>query len=151
MVDYFVQSVNIPGLTLGQADYQTPFVKLPVPGDHLQYSNLMISFKIDEEMENYLDLHNWLVSLGFPDNYNQTKPTWGVDKNNNNNNITTGIYSDAQLSILTNSSNQQIIVDFFDIYPISLSQVQFNSVESDINYITAQAQFIYRKFNLKKV
>ena len=35
-------------------------------GDKLTFDNLIVSFIVDESLENYLQLHNWLRGIGFP-------------------------------------------------------------------------------------
>ena len=40
---------------------------IPVPGDKLTYADLTLSFFVDEDLENYIEVHNWLRGLGFPE------------------------------------------------------------------------------------
>ena len=40
-------------------------------GDTFTYDNLSISFIVDENLENYIELHEWLTAIGFPKNRNQ--------------------------------------------------------------------------------
>ena len=35
-------------------------------GDDLTFDNLEITFLVDEKLENYRELHQWLVGIGFP-------------------------------------------------------------------------------------
>ena len=70
-VNYFVQKVNVPSVTLGTADIESPFTKIPFPGTKLTYGNLDVTFKVDENMMNYLEIYSWLREVGFPDNFAQ--------------------------------------------------------------------------------
>lgn len=78
-VNYFVQSVNMPGVQLGETPLNTPFHIVPTPGDHITYGELAITFKVDEDMKNFIELYNWLQYLGFPEGFNQAKQVYGVN------------------------------------------------------------------------
>ena len=67
-VEYFTTGYNLPGINLGESIFPTPLKQIPVMGDELTYENLEITFLVDEKLENYIELHNWLVGIGFPDN-----------------------------------------------------------------------------------
>ena len=66
-VEYFCTSVNIPGISLGGNPSQaTPLKDVPLPGDKLTYEPLSMTFLVDENLENFQEIHGWLVGLGFP-------------------------------------------------------------------------------------
>ena len=54
------------GINLGDAIFPTPFKQIPIQGDDLTFDNLEITFLVDEKLENYRELHQWLVGIGFP-------------------------------------------------------------------------------------
>ena len=66
LVEFFTTQANIPGINLGESIFPTPFKTIPVQGDDLTFENLEISFIVDEKLENYRELHQWLVGIGFP-------------------------------------------------------------------------------------
>ena len=57
-VQYFTVSANVPGITLGEATYATPLKDIPLPGEKLTYDDLSITFIVDENLENYIEIHN---------------------------------------------------------------------------------------------
>ena len=65
-VEFFTTSVNLPGLSLNSIEQQTPLTDIPVPGTKLTYQDLEITFMVDENLENYREIHGWLTGLGFP-------------------------------------------------------------------------------------
>jgi hypothetical protein len=141
-VNYFVQAASVPSLTLGVANVPTPFVKLPLPGDHLQFGTFSITFRVDEEMRNYMELFNWMTALGKPQSFdqyrtlaNQAVPGTGE-----------GIYSDAILTVLSSAKNPQIVVNYRNIFPTDLSQLTFSATEDSINYVECTATFAYEMF-----
>ena len=56
-VEFFTTAANLPGITMGEAIFPTPFTDIPVQGDKITYSNLTIDFIVDEFLENYISLH----------------------------------------------------------------------------------------------
>lgn len=140
-IEYFVQSVNIPSITMGSPTIPTPFVKVPLAGDHLDFGELNLSFKIDEDMKNYFEIYNWLKGLGFPDNYNQYRNIANLATRD-------GVYSDATLVILTSSKNPNIEVRFKSIFPISLEAVEFDTTQTDVEYVSTSVTFKYQSFDI---
>ena len=70
-VEFFITEVNLPGITLGDAIFPTPFTDIPMMGDKLTFDNLTISFIVDEFLENYITMHEWMTGTGFPKNRSQ--------------------------------------------------------------------------------
>lgn len=141
--NFFLQRVNIPSLLLPATVYANPFQDIPLPGDHIEVGELEIEFMIDEDMQNYMEVMNWITGIGFPDNYGQYKEI--SDKP-----ITSGegITSDISVLILTSSSNPKYEVVYKDAFPISLSSVTFDSRLNPQQYLTVSAVFKFRMFTV---
>ena len=69
--DFFSNSANIPGINLGFAEQPTYLKNIPVAGDKLTYDDFNLTFFVDENLENYMQVHNWLKGLGFPESIQQ--------------------------------------------------------------------------------
>lgn len=132
-VNYFVQSINLPSVTVGSTSIPTPFIKIPVTGDHLQFGDLSITFKVDEDMANYIELFNWIKAIGKPDNYTQYNPAEQ--------------YSDATLSVLSSSYKVKQEILFYDIFPVDLGGFTFMSTSGDVDYIESIVTFRFRNFD----
>ena len=65
-VQFFTTAANIPDLSLGEAVIPTPYKDIPIMGDKITFGNLEVSFIVDEHLENYISIHNWLIGIGFP-------------------------------------------------------------------------------------
>jgi hypothetical protein len=92
--------------------------------------------------------------MGFPDNFDQYKDLVDGDpKIGRNKRIPSGsgVFSDATLMILTSSKNPNLEITFVDLFPISLSQLVFDTTNSDVQYLDAVANFRYRKYNITKL
>ena len=145
-VNFFVQRVNIPSIVLPSPEKGNPFVNIPYPGEHLKFGELKISFKVDEDLKNYLEVHNWIRALGKPENYQQYKTIQDQPIGSGD-----GIYSDISLMILSSSKMANYEVVYVDAFPVSLSDLNFQTVDSDVNYIEASAVFEYTYYTISNI
>ncbi len=160
-VEFFCTAANVPAINLGEAVFPTPYKEIPVMGDTLTYDNLSISFIVDENLENYIELHNWLTAIGFPKNRNQFSTfrsstastpiaTQGTSDDIGDVQPATsarGMFGDAILTILTNKNNPVVEVRFQDIYPVALGALDFTQTATDVEYITVTADFSYKIYD----
>lgn len=145
-VNFFVQSVNIPSMELINVDASNPFVKIPYGGEHISFGDLNLTFKVDEDLKNYMEIYNWIKGIGFPDKFNQyktlkDKPVMSGE----------GLTSDISLLVLSSSRNPTYDIVYRDAFPVSLSQVEFNTTSQDVNYLTATTTFRYLSYEIKTV
>ena len=161
-VEFFVTAVNLPGLSLPQASMATPFKDIPVMGEKLEYSNLSITFLVDEYLENYISLHNWITGAGFPQKRDQFSTFRDVTSNTQ---IRAGstpsvdivgtttpdrtMYSDAYIMILSNKNNPILQVNFQDIFPVSLGDLDFTQASTDVEYMSVTAEFAYKIYDIE--
>jgi hypothetical protein len=61
------------------------------------------------------------------------------------------MYSDAFLMILSNKNNPIVEVVFENIFPISLSALDFTQAATDVEYMTASAEFAYQIYDIKSL
>ena len=161
-VEFFITQANIPGVNLGESIFPTPLKQIPVQGDDLTFENLEISFLVDEKLTNYRELHQWLVGIGFPKARSQFSsfksenadafPTDNQVKGEaTNTGVATGtqaMYGDATLTVMTSKNNPIMEVRFSDLYPVSLSALQFDQQLTDTTYLTASCTFTYKLYEM---
>ena len=71
-VNYFCTSATLPDVSMSENDTVTnPFVKLPIPGEKLTFGQLSLRFRVDEDMKNFKEIFNWMIGLGYPDDFTQ--------------------------------------------------------------------------------
>jgi hypothetical protein len=144
-VNFFIQSADFPGLSLPDIDVSNPLVRAPYPGDHLMYDELNISFKVDEDLSNFLELHNWIRSLGKL-NYNE------YDTLANKKDYTgESLRSDISLTLLTSNKNANFEVVFKNAFPIRVAGFTLKTTDSDVDYVESSASFRYLSYDIKKV
>jgi hypothetical protein len=145
-VEFFVQRAVVPGLSLNSVETPNPFVSLPYGGDHILYEEFSVEFKVDEDMQNWLEVHNWLRATGFPKNYNEYEE---LVKGNRLEGF--GVKSDIVLIILNSAMRPNIEVTFHDAMPISLTGFNMNTTDTSVNYVTSTARFRYTLFSINSV
>jgi hypothetical protein len=144
-VSFFCNSSRIPEISLGTAIQPSYLKDLDVPGEKLTYGDLTISFLVDEGLENYMAVHNWMTGLGFPETTQQFK---NLTTNDDGIRDLKEQYSDGSLSILNSNYRTTANVKFKDLFPVSLTSLEFDSSVTDIQYFTAEATFKYTVYNI---
>jgi hypothetical protein len=144
-INFFVNSARLPEITLGTAIQPSYLKDLDVPGDKLVYGDFNLRFLVDENMENYMTIHNWLTGLGFPETAQQYKD---ITTNDDGIRDPKEAFSDGTLRILNSNFRDIAFVKFKDLFPIALSSLEFESSDTDINYFTADVTFKYTVYNV---
>jgi hypothetical protein len=141
-VNFFCQQVNLPGITLGVPEFGNPFNNAPIPGESLTYDTLNVQFLIDDSLVNYKAIYNWIVALGFPEDYQQY-----LNFLNNQDFLRTSElaknFSDATLTILGANNQPVQTVAFHDMFPVALDSLMFQSTNQDVTYLVGNATFRY--------
>ena len=145
-VVFFSNQANIPGLNLGTAEQSTYLTDIPVPGDKLQFQDLNLRFLVDEDLENYLEIQHWLRGLGFPDSLKEIYEWQSSNPNAPRGEL--NYTSDGTLNVLSSSNTPNFKVKFLDLFPVSLSDLDFDATDSDIDYLTANVTFKYTIYNI---
>jgi hypothetical protein len=147
-VEYFTTGVNIPAISFtGDAELNTRYKSVAFMGDTMDFSDLEVTFLVNESLENYREIHDWMTGIGFPQdnpqfaaairNSPQTKPNTKSTLN------PSSLTSDATITILTNKNNPTVRVNFTNCYPTSLSGLQYNTQNTDSEQLSATATFKY--------
>ena len=146
---FLCQRASIPEITLGDIAIPTRgFVSVPLEGN-IQYSELNIDFIVDEDLRNYMELHNWIRALGTPDTI-QERRDW---VNNNSDVIGSQDFkvSDGTLQVLNNNNITNFDVVFKDMFPTNLSTLDFNVTSTDNEFMTASVTFKYLLYEIRNV
>lgn len=145
-VNFFVQKLNIPSLSLQPVSIGNPFVAIPRAGDHIAYGDFSVTFKVDEDLQNYMEIFNWVTELGKPYNYEQyasiqARPVPSGE----------GIFSDIEIDILTSKRAANYAVVMEDAFPFDLSGIEFDTTFQDVEYVSATAMFKYKLFTIQQI
>ena len=144
-VNFFCNSARIPEINLGVANQPTYLKDLDIPGDKLTYGDLTLRFLVDENLENYMAIHNWMTGLGFPETTQDFKD---LTTDSDGQRDLEEQFSDGNLQILNSNFRPVANVKFFNLFPISLTSLDFDATEPDVQYFTAEASFTYTVYNI---
>ena len=165
-VEFFIQTVNLPGISLGSATIPTPLYDYPVPGDKITYQSLDISFLVDENLNNYKELHDWMTGLGFPSSHTQFADlqATGADRFPGSTAGASGselevpqvlsdggTYSDATLIILNSKNIAKTEIRFQNVFPTSIGSLSYDVQASDVNYLQASSSFSYQNYDIVQI
>jgi hypothetical protein len=148
-VGFFCNQANIPDLNLGVAVQSSYLKDIDTPGDKIVFGDLTLRFLVDENLENYMEIHNWIKGLGYPEKLSQfadleesglVQGNYLKDRQN--------IYSDGTLQVLTSSQIPNFQIVFKDMFPYSLTTLDFDATDTDIQYFTANVSFKYTVYNI---
>jgi hypothetical protein len=152
-ITYFCQTANLPGVSLSEIVRSTPFIDLFVPGEKMQHDTLNITFLLDEDLIGWEQLYEWIRGTTFPQSFEQYA---AMAKEVNASPLRAGAklpppYSDASLTLFTNKNNENIRIQFKDVFPTSIGSVQFSALDSAENILTCDATFRFSYYNLARV
>ena len=162
-VEFFTINANLPGIEGANIDFFTPYKNFPVMGEKITYNPLTITFIVDEYLENYKSLHDWMTGIGFPSNRSEFRthrdvtsntPAGGSEPPVDLIGLATpdrAMYSDAFLMILSNKNNPILNVNFENVFPTSLSGLDYTQGATDVEYMTAEVEFQYQIYKFESV
>tara|TARA_Y100000817_G_scaffold314787_1_gene315139 strand:- start:3957 stop:4550 length:594 start_codon:yes stop_codon:yes gene_type:complete len=158
-VSFFCQGANIPDISMGFPVQATPLADIPYPGEKISFGDLIIRFLIQEDMTNYKELYNWLIGLGSPERSSQY--TDFIDKqqyrtplgsgSKSDKSAGTAQVSDASLFVLDSNDNPNVEIKFKDMFPTSLSGLDFDLSGGDSPYFVGLASFKYRIYTIRNI
>ena len=124
---FFIQTVNLPGITLEGATIATPQLQnFTRHTGILTYETLNVTFLIDEYLKNWQEIFEWMVG----------------EENK---------YTSAVLTILSSSMNPTLEAHFKELFPTSLSALDFDSSTADPAHQQASVTFKYTSYTIKSL
>tara|TARA_Y100001954_G_C15652268_1_gene523309 strand:- start:311 stop:859 length:549 start_codon:yes stop_codon:yes gene_type:complete len=145
-VSFLCQKAEIPTVQLGQVEIPTRgMVPIPVEGN-MRYSEFSMEFIVDEDLRNYMQIHNWMRALGTPQEFKERR-VW-LDRFAESPSEDPR-FSDATLQVLNNNNIANFDVVFKDMFPVSLTSLPFDVTGGDNDYFTSTAIFRYTLYEIR--
>lgn len=133
-VDFFCQQANIPDMTLPFTEVPTRFRSFPIAAaGGIQTGDLNVTFIIDEDLNNYMTIQNWIKKNGLYEEHSDSEAE----------------YSNGRLQIATSNYKIAAYVFFENLFPVSLTDVKFDVADTEVDYFTADVTFKYTTFELR--
>lgn len=139
-VTYFCQTANLPSLTLTPAEQPSTLGLRPKwIGGQYAYEDLQVSFIVDEDMKNWMEVYRWMEEIGNLDNMDNVI----AEKQ------TMDFFSDITLLVTNSAYKPKYRVQFKKAFPIAISGINFNTASMDTEPILATATFTYDYYTIK--
>lgn len=137
-------SFQIPSVQLPNTVADSPFSKMKLAGDKIDFEPLQFEFIVDEAMNNYEEVYNWLMSIGYVEDFDHYKTYAQKSK-----------YQplgeqDIQVIVLDSKENPIRTFTFFNAVPTALQGMEFDAGVNDIQYIRSRVTFAYDYFTMDK-
>ena len=137
-IEYFCQSFQHPGATLNPLELPTRRVtSVPLAGDKITFSDVTFSILIDENMESYKEMFDWMVRIL---NEGQVSHLSRGTKQ--------PTYADITLHILSSHNNTVARIRYKDCVPTDLGSIQFQASSGDTTYVSYDASFRFSHFEI---
>ena len=147
--EYFCTALTLPGLTLGVAPRTTSLATIPMVGDTLAFDDFSMTFLVEEQLTNYREIFNWMINIGFPKSHAQYKAQARADDTNRGGELV--LYSDIQITILSNKNNPIVRTTIYEAFPTNLSGLEYSAQSADTDWLTATVTFAYAYYEFAEV
>ena len=165
LTEWFVVSCNVPGVTMGQGVVPTPLLDIPFIGDKLTYDQFNMTFMVDEQLKNYIELHDWLVNMAAPQKSSQfgartsdyvVRPSQPTKFYRDGAEVTGStsdrdLYCDIELYILSSKNNPVAKITMQEAFPVTLSALDYTQQDTDLNYVQCNVSFAFMLYTIEAV
>lgn len=143
-LSYFCQAVKLPDVILDAPNAPSPSILVPEVPDHIQYSDITMTFIVDINFQNWQEILNWMRAISNPtgdakgykllENAQPTSPYT--------------LFSDVGV-IQLDSQNQPLLTwAFHRCIPIRLTGPKYDATLTDVNYLTSEVTFRITNFSI---
>lgn len=137
-VSYFCQRANIPSFSFGiSVQGQPGGITIKRPGTTYQYEDLQVSFIVNEDLTNWLEIYNWIKDIGI--SYDRTtEPLDDMQM------VATGL-----LLVTDSKYKPTIAVRYMNMFPTFLGGIDFDSALPDTDAVITTATFTYTHYEIE--
>ena len=150
-LQYFCQTISLPGISTSEIPVNNPFVELYAPGEKTIYDVLNVTFIVDAELQGWLEIHDWLRAMTFPTEYEEYQSLGKLTQFNTAQVTKTPQYADASVTILSASNKPYYRFNFKDLFPISIGGFVMSSTDTPDTIITSDATFRFTYYNVERL
>ena len=151
---YFATGVNIPSVSVGETLQPTRLgANVKLPGDKIQFGEITITFIVDENMENWTELYNWMEGITASTDTEKYRLLVGANKREDQPQDNSGdfdqLHSDMTIVVTTAANNPNRYVRIQDAYPSALGEIAMDTtVAGGLSYVTCTASFQFTSFEI---
>ena len=120
---FFLQGFNLPGVSVREVRVPTNIVDMNEIGEKMVFEPFTINFLIDTEFRAYHDIYAWMKRMTV---------------------LGTNVGETDTVDFLINDNKT---IRFYDAWPMSLSNLSFETNVNDVIYVTCSATINYDYFD----
>ena len=143
-LSYFCQKVKLPDIDFHESDIGTPFLNIPFGGDHATFTPIELTFKVDQNFQNWQEILNWGWGISNPTGDSKV---YNILEHNPKTSPYT-LTSDLSIFELDSLNNPIIVWTFENCRPLYLTGPTYDSTITDQPCLTSMVTFKYVKFNI---
>ena len=141
-ISFFVQSINVPGVSMNPDETPTPFTTMFRLGDRLTYDDLTLTIRSDENLDAFIEIYDWMQSGTKAGGFTAYETIKDSDD---------GLYSDGTLMVLNSKKNSNKMFTFRDMFPTLLTSIAMDTTATDISYATFDVTFKYNTYTIESL
>jgi len=142
-LEFFVQSVNHPGATNSPAEVAFQRVSgIPMPGNSMQYGELTMDIMLDEDLNSYIEMYNWMLRLVNNEQVEKRDTFSGQTSSQ-------PTYADIHVTALTSHNNKNKVFKYIDCIPVAIGDIRFEAQNQSVEYVSFPASFRFSYFDIK--
>lgn len=134
-IAFFTTDTTIPGVSMNHPSQPNQFANVKRAGDRLQFEPLVLGFKVNEDLSNWLEIYDWMKGVGFPESYQQYKDAVGPTEKEES------LFSDISITILSNYKKPILTLNYRSCVPNSLSGISMSQSTSNVDTVICQVAF----------
>lgn len=135
-VDFYVQRAIIPSVSLPSVKNPNPLVNVSLGGDHIDFGDVTLEWRVDEDAKSLIEVFNWIRGVGFPEDTNQFKQLFDQKPYSG-----LGLQSEGVLVVLDSKKRANFQYVFRDMSPTTLDTTPYTIEGSGVDYVMATATF----------
>lgn len=140
-LEFFAQTVNHPGVNVGPAPAMVSRLEsVPLAGDTLTFGELSLTILLDEDLNAYMEMFNWMVRLVNENQRSQSEALISGELPTN---------CDIKVVALTSHNNSNKIITYRDAIPVSIGDINFEASTGDVQYTTIPVSFRFTYFEIE--
>ena len=151
---YFSTGVNVPSVSVAEVQQPTNLGRnVLIPGDKINFGEITVTFIVDENMENWTELYQWMSQITSSTDPEKYRSLVGAarraDLPYDGSGDPDAVYSDMTIVVTTAANNPNRYVRIQDAFPTSLGEITMDTtVAGGLSYVTCTASFQFTTFEI---
>lgn len=142
-LQFYAQSIAHPDASLPPSEIGFPRASVPFVGDTVDFGQLSMEVLLDEDMNSYRELYNWMISAVNEKHILATQSLGSGEVD-----YTAPSYHDITVAVLSSHNNVNRQFRYLNGFPISIGNIQMNATTAE-QYLSFPVTFRFDYFEFK--